>query len=257
MEWGTCVESRQLHLLFCCFFVLATSLCIQMWPSLALLKKYAVPGCQIDDRNSKRHVQKLTETGKMFLRGQVTAMMQQHDDSQCAVRFYSSDGTPLLLTKAWRQMFGSTVVRRRAKASNEYLVDRCFYMGHSTTGELLSSVVFRDPFAMSDGKKGWNIMAACIGSGPPLRSFGFKGPAISHYVFDRGYYSTMSRMSKQWHLHMQKQTVGHDEDQKLMNLLDFHTSVGDCLHDCGNGFEWGMKPYMGSETSKDLFVAYA
>ena len=223
-----------------------------MWPSIGLVKKYAVPGCQIDDRNGKRHVQKLTESGKMFLHGQVRDMMNRHDPSQVAVRFYQSDGTPLLLNKAWTRMFGSSFVHRKAKAANEFLVDRCFYSGHSSTGEVLSSVVFRDPFSMSEGKKGWNIMAACMNSGPPLRAFGFNGPAISHYVFDRGYYSQMAIMCRQWHFHMRNQNQG--DDQQLPNLLDFVTSVGDCLHDCGNGFEWGMKGYMGEETSKDMFV---
>ena len=51
---------------------------------------------------------------------------------------------------------------------------------------------------------------------------------------------------------MRNQNQG--DDQQLANLLDFVTSVGDCLHDGGNGFEWGMQGHMGPETSKHMFV---
>ena len=49
--------------------------------------------------------------------------------------------------------------------------------------------------------------------------------------------------------------LNQSEGHQLHNLTDFVTGMGDCLHDCGNAFGWGMKPYMSTETSKDLFVS--
>ena len=103
------------------------------------MKKYVALGCQIDDRHSKRHVQQLTEAGKMLLHGQVRDMMSRHDPSQAAVLLDSSDDTPLFLNNAWTIMFGSRVVTRKAQTAHKYLVDMCFYSGHSTTGEILTS----------------------------------------------------------------------------------------------------------------------
>ena len=153
-----------------------------MLPAVSLLKMCAAPGCQIYDRTGRSKVEHLCESGQQFLLHQVSDFISRHGSQQCVVGIYSSDGSPMLLNRAWTRLLGKRVITRKAKSAQGYLVDRCYYFGRSAEGQVSTSVMFRDSFSMTQGKKGWNIMAACMHSGPLLRSLGFAGPAISRYV---------------------------------------------------------------------------
>lgn len=228
--------------------VMATAL----HPAVASLLSFAKPGASLSDRSDRRDVQRLSEVSKAFLQGKVHDLISAHANDKPLVRSYSSDGTPILLNRAWTRMLGSRVIHRHGKASQEYMVERTFYRGANAEGEELTAVVFRDPFALSDGKTGWHLMACQLEASPSLRALGFHGPAINHYVWDRGCYSVLNRLVRKWH---QKENADNNRvTANLEALLNFTVTRADVLHDIANAFAWGMKPFSSSDVMKDIFV---
>ena len=143
-------------------------------------------------------------------------------------------------------------MQRHGKRSAEYLVERTYVCGYDSTGEPLRCCLFRDPLPVQD-KTGWGLFSCFLQSSPSLRSLGWMGPAVSHYVFDRGCYSVLSRLARQWRKHESTQEVGLDAS--LSSLLDFVCTRPDVLHDCATAFNWGVKAFTDSDSTKDLFIA--
>ena len=125
-----------------------------MLPALQLLKRFCQPGANPDGRTERRDVEKLCEVGKIFLAANVREMVAQHDMGRPLVRFYSSDGTPLLLNRQWVRQLGGTTVRRRGKACEEFMVERTYWQTiDHVTGKEVMSVQYREPYTLSSGKK--------------------------------------------------------------------------------------------------------
>ena len=98
-------------------------------------------------------------------------------------------------------------------------------------------------------------MACAIDAAPSARDLCKSGPAISMYVWDRGCFSCLNRMVRQRHASKKLENVG--PTAPLRNLLDFVFTRGDCLHDGHNSFLWGLKPYLGDDVSRDMYVGIA
>ena len=133
------------------------------------------------------------------LSGRVAQLIREHNPARTLVMSYSSDGTALLLRRAWKRMLGDRVFHRHAKASDEYLVERSSYKGWKSDGGVLIAVSFRDPLPLSEGKTGWHVLACQLASSPSIRSAGHYGPCINHCIWDNGYSSCLSRLVKQVH----------------------------------------------------------
>ena len=201
-------------------------------------------------------MQRACEVCKEMLRRGVANLVAQHSHDRVLVKMYTSDGTPLLLNRAWVRALGvgGRRLRRHGKRAAEYLVERTYVRGRDVNGELMHAALFRDPVPVRD-KTGWGLFGCFLQSSPSLRSLGWKGPALSHYVFDRGCYSTMSRMVRQYHKYEGTEELG--ASAPLIAALDFVFTRPDVLHDCATAFKWGAKAFTESDTAKDLFITIA
>ena len=166
--------------------------------ALASLKRFAQPGQVIDSRTDRRDIETLCETGKAFLAEQVKVLAMRHNPSLPMIRFYCSDGTPLLLNRQWAKMLNGKTFYRRAKSSQEYIVERTYFRGVDENGMPLTAVQFRDPFPLAS-KSSWDVFAWCLSAAPSIRALGHTEAALSMYVFDRAIYGPMDRMAKQLH----------------------------------------------------------
>ena len=101
-------------------------------------------------------------------------------------------------------------------------------------------------------------MACAIDAAPSARDLCKSGPAISMYVCMYGT-EDASVVSTGWSdkgMPVTKlENVG--PTAPLRNLLDFVFTRGDCLHDGHNSFLWGLKPYLGDDVSRDMYVGIA
>ena len=113
--------------------------------------------------------------------------------------------------------------------------------------------MFRDPHPLTYGKSAQALAACAWASAPSLRSLEHFGAALTVYTFDRGCYSSVGKLLKQYH---RRQADDSCRDEKeTEGILDFVIIVADPLHDCANGLEWGLKPFVGETTLKDLYVS--
>ena len=220
--------------------------------ALASLRRFSQPGQSFDDRTDRRDIEKLCEAGKAYLRETVLTVARRHVGSLPFIKFYCSDGTPMLLNRQWAKMLNSKTFYRRAKSCQEFMVERSYYRGVDEEGKPLTAVVFRDPFPLA-GKSTWDIFACCLKAAPSIRALGQSGPALSMYVFDRGIFSPMDQKVRQ--LHVRQAQMNESPAAEMERLLDFVFSRGDVLHDTTNGFHWCIKPHLPDNVSKDMFIA--
>ena len=220
--------------------------------ALASLKRFAQPGQVIDSRTDRRDIEQLCETGKAFLAEQVKVLAMRRNPSLPMIRFYCSDGTPLLLNRQWAKMLNGKTFYRRAKSSQEYIVEMTYFGGVDEKGMPLTAVQFRDPFPLAS-KSSWDVFACCLSAAPSIRALGHTEAALSMYVFDRAIYGPMDRMAKQFHERQAQLSVSPTAE--MDRLLDFAFSRGDVLHDTTNGFHWCMKPHLPDNVSTDMFIA--
>ena len=110
------------------------------------------------------------------------------------VRFYSSDATPVLMTKQWAALIGALGIVRRGRKCFDLLCERTYLSSWNHEGTKDKCVHFRDPTPLTRGKTGWPLMACELNAAPSIRSCGFYGPVVSAYVFGRGCFSILSRL---------------------------------------------------------------
>lgn len=190
---------------------------------------YARPGAQFNDRSARRHIQYLTEIGKQFLLDRCRALVSNIAADRVAIRSYTSDGTPILTDKAWTRQLGEKRIRRRGKGNDEFIVDRTYVGGYTPQGDFRTAVAFREPFALTQGKSGWALLAVAQSACPTLRGMGHFGPAIENYCFDRGCYSVLARRLHQVHLREASRNLRPTAAvEALTNIV---VASPDCLHD--------------------------
>lgn len=164
----------------------------------SLLLRSAKLSSSFADATSRRNFDKLREVCKALLDHQRDDSFLRDANNDVLVKLYASDGTSLLLNKAWTKALGCLVIRRHGKKCSEYLVDRTYYKGKDVEVRMLLSVNFRDLVPLRS-KVGWALFSILAKASPSLRSHGFRGPAVSHYVRDRGCFTILDRLVRQFH----------------------------------------------------------
>ena len=176
--------------------------------SASLVKKYGCPGSCYNERSEKRDIQKLCGVAKQQLQHNYNEVVRNHDPNMVLTKFYSSDGTPLLLNRCWTRFLRSRKIFRHGNECQEYLVDRTFLKNESQQGDITMTVAFREPLPLRQGKTAWHLLACQQASTKSLRAeLGYMGPLIEHYVWDRGYFSAMDKLTRKFHKKKRMQLV--------------------------------------------------
>lgn len=210
------------------------------------IRQFARPAAVFDDRTDRRDVQRLAEASKGFMLGKFFSVISESPTDRPVTRVYSADGMPLLINRAWARCLGSKVIRRTGKRCSEYICERTFNRGWDDQGGRTTAVLFRDPFPLIHGKDGWSLFACAMAAAPTLREAGFFGPAISCYCWDRGCFSVLDRVVRQWHMRVAAESPRPAAAQEA--LLDFVVTMPDTLHDASNAFMWSLRPHMIAES---------
>ena len=216
-----------------------------------LLQQYARPSASFTDSVSRREIDKLCEISKHVLLEKTRDLLLRRGNGYPVVKFYSSDGTPLLMNKAWTKALGAKIIVRHGKKSTEYLLERTHLKTRDEQDNDIFAVCFRDPTPL-EGKSGWHLFACLQESSPSLRSMGVRGPTISHYVWDRGCFSVLDRLVRKAHRY--DGSSSGEADAALQMLLDFVFTRPDACHDCGTAFAWSLKGVSTPELAKDVFI---
>ena len=109
----------------------------------------------------ERELHKLVEILKSFLVAKAKTAITKAQGR--AILFsYGSDGTPLLTWHCVQAEHQGGKVKRKAKQSDELLVEVGFIRTTDSTGEHVIAFLTKDPVPLSNGKSTWHMLpAAC------------------------------------------------------------------------------------------------
>ena len=218
-----------------------------------LMSHYCTTGLVLN-KEGRAEVAKICEVSKAFFRNQVETLIAE-TNGQPMLYSYSSDGTPLhTKDRVVKQLPTGQKVTRSGGAGHEYLVQQGFvrtlgFDGHKTLA------ILREPLPLQHGKSAGALFAAGVAFLPTLRELGHNNIAISHYCFDRGAFSAVSRLFHQHHVALahvasgtpSSSSPGSDigTERGLLPLLEWNVATACCNHDCHNGLKWGLHNHFG------------
>ena len=148
------------------------------------IRQFGKPSARILERTAVRQLMKITEVAKAYLFAACCSLVRNVVNGHACFTSYSSDGTPLLTSERFVKDLRGTKIRRRGRQLNEFLLERCCYQSFDIGGNLVTRTLFRDPLPLTSGTSALAQFACCM-QWPSLREHGFKGLAVSHFVFDR------------------------------------------------------------------------
>ena len=183
---------------------------------IARVIELAKPSARVEDRTDRRDIQKATETIKLIMRQNESYLLQTIPPDQPCMRTYSSDGTPVQTTeRIVRVLTEQRDIKRKCKTTHEFLVHRQNTCTMNDSGELHSVINFTEPIPLTRGKSGWALFSCLTHHFTMLREDGFKHICISHYAFDRGCFSILSKFCRRRHIsyyaNTHSDTAEHDE----------------------------------------------
>ncbi len=209
--------------------------------------------------DERREVFKLAEVGKDFLLQKTKAFVAAAA-GRPLLYSYSSDGTPMLTKTTYAQkVTEARSVRRTGGYLHEFLVQRCALKYHSADGTDKVCCYTRDPVPLDKGKTAWFMYSAAVAFFPLCRELGHRGIVVSHYCFDRAYFTALERKMRQRHeLHYRSGGAGEPmpPHSRLLQLCDWQVATGCACHDCQNGLKWSMAGFLADPKNglKDLYV---
>lgn len=104
---------------------------------------WARPGITLRTTAARRALWRMCEVSKAFLLRLARRAVSEHSGAAPIIRFYTSDGTPMLVGRCWSRMLSSGHrVLRHARASNDFLCERTHYITTDSQGMRRSSVLF-------------------------------------------------------------------------------------------------------------------
>ena len=221
-----------------------------------LYRDHTKPNMVLEE-HGERQLHKLVEIFKSFLVAKAKAAITQAQGR--AILFsYGSDGTPLLTWHTVQAEHQGGKVKRKAKKSDELLVEVAFLRTTDSTGELVTAFLTKDPVPLSNGKTTWHMLPAACAFFPLIQKLGHKGIVITHYVFDRAVHSSLERKMRQRHcLYHLKMADVDGEAGGMADLLDWMVSTACANHDAQNALKWGLRLVVSNqaEVHKALFIA--
>lgn len=220
-----------------------------------LFQRFSKPSARFVETSQLRQLAKLTEVTKAYLFSACCSLVRNVSNGHAIFRTYSSDGTPAVLAAQFvKHLRGSKIVRK-ARQSQEFLMERVCYSTFDERGEKVTRTCFRDPLPLTSGKSSIAQFACCM-QWPTLREHGFMGLAVSHYVWDRAGFVPMANLAKRYHAMIGSEIEGDKAEEA--RLTDWVLANADPLHDLMNAWVWSFRPHFASETCmKDIFIMIA
>ena len=172
--------------------------------------------------------------------------------------FYSSDCTSYKCGSMVRSQGNeATVVIRRGKILEEFLMQRGFVEVLTAGGQKKVAVLPGVPRSMGLGKKTSNLFMASTTFHSDARLSGHTGMHIMFFCADRAVFGSMERCFKQRReLMYSEEHSPFGEDRDTLAASDFYYGVGCASHDAANAVRWGLSDTMvHSEVLKNLHVS--
>ena len=170
---------------------------------------------------------------------------ERNGASSCS---YSSDQTPITLKQNQCYALNGRTFKRRGKDTCELLVERVFFRGTDSCGNVSHAVKFADP--RPSKKTGWSLLANVKHTIPDLRFRSFTGIVIYFFNFDRGRYESLQK-------HCRRFVASFTTSNTLEALCTWTLTTGDCLHDSMNGFNWSIREWEVGDVTKRPFFRYS
>ena len=192
------------------------------------------------EKNSEYQLGIACEASKEMLRTRAKLLLQEAGRG-AVLTSKSCDGTPLVTTVHTRgKMSTGERVDAHGRAGREFLVSNQFFRSRRADGSWNTAVALSEPVVLAHGKSANAILEASRVGWKTLRQMGHAGPAVEHYCWDRAGITALERLTRQWHLDVPHTTIPADISEKTSRLLEFVLVTPCSLHDCQNGFRWGM-----------------
>ena len=209
-------------------------------------------------RDEVDEVHKLCEALKAYLVARGKALLAS-EPTRAVLFSYGSDATPLMTRKVFRQSHAGVTAARNLGKPEEFLIERGFIKLVTAGGDVRMVSICRDPVSLAEGKTAWHMLMPMVRFFPMVQKLGHRGIVVSHYVFDRCAWSSLSRLARQRHdlFHASRAEEGVPEaDVMLTRLKDWFVTSPCSNHDAQNALKWGMKSVgHDEEISKKLHVA--
>lgn len=215
--------------------------------------RFAKPGETLDDTSDRRRAAAVCEMSKDFLRHKLRQFLSSAAPSAVVTRVMSSDETPLLLPRRFTKLLaGLRRIVRSGRESASFLCERTYFAHTDNLGRPCQTILVTDPTALSRGKTGWHLLACQLQAAPLPRDMGWRGPVLHHYIWDRGCFSILDRLTRKYHIACKQSNPS--ARATLEGLLDFTTTRADVLHDVHNAGGWGFKEYIDDDKLRSLFI---
>ena len=151
-----------------------------------MVKKFAWVCNKATTTADLRNLQKLCEAVKAYMVSKAARLVSKAGTMPVLVS-YASDGTPLRVRQRMALSVGAgSTSAAKGKATEEYLVQVAFLRYIDIHGQSHSTVVMREPLALTNGKTAMALCVAGRGLVPYARAQGHVGVLIANYSFDRG-----------------------------------------------------------------------
>jgi hypothetical protein len=188
------------------------------------------------DKRDVDRMARVSETERCFLQQRCRNWLQNRPRDTILMQ-YSSDVTPLLTRERYSHTIGGHSVMRAGRASNEFLIQRCFM------SDLMGSAVclFEKPLSMAK-KTAFAHFAAYRSFIKTPREQGHVGLHVIAHTYDRAIQRPVSRLHRQW------QALRDDKEEEELHagssyrlwLQSWFVSMGCFAHDCHGGLKWSV-----------------
>ena len=220
----------------------------------AYIKKVSRPTHTLE-RKDTFELDRACEVAKDVCKVAAERLIAAADADPC-LQSCACDGTPISVSvEVSASLPSGRVVRRRGKASHEFLVTSEFVRRAPPVG--LPTTVFgtTEPVPLTNGKTADRVFEAARARWRSLRQLGHRAGAVQHYCFDRCGMEAIARRMRQWHELVKAQWEGDDEDAELLHLLEWVEVSACACHDLHNSFKWSLSEDLhDSETMRDCFI---
>lgn len=220
--------------------------------------RIALPGVTLRSTDDRRLPLQACECVKHFLWSRAQQFIATANPHRILTRVMTFDETPLLLNKRFSLMMaGLRRIVRCGRETTNLLCEHTYFAGYDAEGRKQHIMHIEEPTVLTDGKAGWNLFACQLCAAPDPMHLNWRGPLLYHYVWDRGCFSFLDRVTRKYHEVQKQQAAAASPDARLAPLLTFVTTRADILHDVHNAGSWGFKEYVNDDQLKDLFVSVA
>ena len=204
------------------------------------------------DKRELESLKWLCEASKEWLKRRALELVNDNAEEPLLIHS-SSDGTPITTRTMNKYIWDNLEVKRNARETNEFLVQRVFVMAT----DFKPRCVFEDPTNMQD-KTVSTHMRAGMDLFPFPREQGHTGLLVDHKVYDR---AVMSGLAKQWGRYYKAYYVwlaqNTNQNVAYKRWLWHWWSIEGCFgHDCHNGLKWGVFDLLkDKETVRDAYIS--